>query len=202
MPRTKTKTEPARRNNQYEKRHSDILKAAARVMARDGYEGASVRDVAARGGIGLSGIYYYFKSKDELLFAIQHHTFSTLVGSLKQILAEIKSPPDRLKAVFDNHFRFFVNNMDDLKVCVHEIESLSGKYYREIHKIRKEYYRLVRNVVAEVYRGSKYDIDLAALSLFGSLNWVYMWFDSGVNTDIEKLSEKFYKNYINGIKSP
>jgi AcrR family transcriptional regulator len=202
MPRANIKTEPVRRNNQYEKRLSDILKAAAKVMARDGYEGASVRDVAARGRIGLSGIYYYFKSKDELLFAIQHHTFSTLVRSLKKMLSEIESPRERLKAVFDNHFRFFVNNMDDLKVCVHEIESLSGKYYREIHKIRKEYYRLVRTVVAENHNGAKYDIDLAALSLFGSLNWVYMWFDSEMNSDIEKLSDKFCENYINGIKSP
>ncbi len=189
----------SRRNDKYEKRLSSILKAASKVIARDGFEGASVRDVAAKARIGLSGLYYYFKSKDELLYAIQHRTFSTLFNSLKDRLEVAASPEDRLKAIIDNHFRFFVDNVDDLKVCVHEIESLSGKYYRNILKIRQEYFRLVRTIVGEISRGSRYEVDLSTLCLFGSLNWAYMWYDPRKNPDINRITSQFKRIFLNGI---
>lgn len=178
------------------------MKAASRVIARDGFEGASIRKVAASAGIGLSGIYYYFDSKDELLFALQSHTFTTLVDELEEKLQNIDSPQNRLKAVIENHLQFFVANMDDLKVCVHEIESLSGSYYRKVLKIRRRYYKLVRDVVAENIKSSnQYNINLATLFLFGSLNWVYMWYDPQENRDISKLTNQLYKIFVNGIKT-
>lgn len=201
MTATRTKPQIQRRNIQYEKRLSSILKAASKVIAKDGFEGASVRKVAASAGIGLSGIYYYFKNKDELLFALQKHTFSTLVSSLEEKLKTAISPEDRLKAVIENHYQFFVANMYDLKVCVHEIESLSGAYYNEILKIRREYYGLVKGVVAGIVEKSKYyDINLATLFLFGSLNWIYMWYDPKINSDIGELSDHLLKIFLNGIK--
>ncbi len=202
MPEASTKSIPIRRNRQYEKRLGSILKAAAEIIANDGFEGASVRKVAARAGIGLSGIYYYFKSKDEMLFAMQENTFSMLVESLEQKLKNAHSPEDRLKAVIDNHLQFFSQQMNDLKVCSHEIESLSGAYYDEILKIRKEYYKLVRDVINENIPGPGcIDANLAALFLFGSLNWMYMWYDRKINPDLEKLSNQLLRIFLEGIKA-
>ncbi|MEE8418170.1 MAG: TetR/AcrR family transcriptional regulator [candidate division Zixibacteria bacterium] len=202
MPETSTKSIPARRNRQYERRLGSILKAAAEIIANDGFEGASVRKVAARAGIGLSGIYYYFKSKDEMLFAMQENTFSMLVNSLERKLKIAHCAPDRLKAVIDNHLQFFSQQMNDLKVCSHEIESLSGAYYDEILKIRREYYKLVRDVINENIPGSGcIDANLAALFLFGSLNWMYMWYDRQRNPDLEGLSNQLLKIFLEGIKA-
>jgi AcrR family transcriptional regulator len=196
--KTKTVSAPSRRQDKYEKRLASILKAASRVIARDGFEGASMRDMAARGKIGLSGIYYYFKSKDELLFAIQHHAFSALTESLKERLHTAASPKERLRAVIDNHFRFFVDHTDEFRVCVHEIESLSGKYYQRVLAVRQEYFRVVRRAVGELFKGSTYEVDLATLFLFGSLNWVYMWYDPEKNRDINKVSSQFLKVFLHG----
>lgn len=202
MHQTKAEPVPRRRNSQYEKRLSSILKAAAKIIAREGFEGASVRQVAARAKIGLSGIYYYFDSKEELLFALQEHTFATLVESLKKRLAAAKTPRGKLRAVIDNHFQFFVNNLDELKVCVHEIESLSGNYYKRILKIRREYFHLVSTVVRQIMASrGRYDPHLAALFLFGSLNWVYMWYDPEKNSDIEELSRQLLRVFLHGIKA-
>lgn len=195
------KPTPVRRNSQYEKRLASILKAASKVIAKDGYEGASVREVAAKAKIGLSGIYYYFKSKDELLYALQHHAFSTLTDNLRERLQKAASPEDKLKAVIDNHFEYFSSNMDNLKVCVHEIESLSGKYYKSVLEVRQEYFRLVRGAVAEVAESRNYGTNLAALALFGSLNWVYMWYDPQKNPDVNRVSDQFLKVFLNGIKA-
>lgn len=201
VPQVKAHAGATRRNGQYHKRLESILQAASKVIARDGFEGASVRDVAARAKIGLSGIYYYFDSKDELLYTLQHHTFSTLVTTLKERLAKAETPEQKVRAVIDNHFEFFVNNMDDLKVCVHEIESLSGDYYRKVLAVRREYFRTVRAAVASVTGRSKQKSNAATLFLFGSLNWVYMWYDAKKNADINRLSENFMNIFMNGIRA-
>jgi AcrR family transcriptional regulator len=169
-------------------------------MSEVGFEGASVRKVAAEAKIGLSGIYYYFESKDELLFALQENTFSKLADSLEERLEMTGSARERLKAVIDNHFHFFSEHMDDLKVCSYEIESLSGEYYRQVLKIRRRYFNLVREVVAEnIPVGSKTDPNLSALFLFGSLNWIFMWYDPERNRDINRLSDQLLKIYMKGI---
>jgi len=198
--RAKTKAQVTRRNSQYEKRLSSILQAASKVIAKDGFEGASVRDVAARAKIGLSGIYYYFRNKDELLYLLQRHTFETLVKSLLVKLEKAKTPDERLKAVVENHFEFFAGNMDELKVCVHEIGSLSGKYYQEVLKIRQDYHKLVRSIVAESVGKSKQKTDLATLYLFGSMNWTYMWYDPKKNKSVDMLSKNLLDLFLNGVK--
>jgi hypothetical protein len=81
------------------------------------------------------------------------------------------------------------------------LESLSGKYYREVLDVRRKYYRLVRSVVAENLDGRRHDADLATLFLYGSLNWVYTWYDADKNVDIKKLSNQLLKIYVNGIKA-
>jgi AcrR family transcriptional regulator len=188
-----------RRQARHEKRQSSILRAASKVIARNGFEGASMRAMAARCRIGLSGIYYYYKNKDELLFAIQHHAFSTLVESLKERLAAVEAPQQKLRAIIENHFQFFVDNTDEFRVCVHEINSLSGKYYKTVLAVRQEYFRLVRDVIGQVLRRSQYEIDMATFFLFGSLNWVYMWYDPAKNSDIQRVTTQFLKVILNGI---
>ncbi|MCP4583167.1 MAG: TetR/AcrR family transcriptional regulator [candidate division Zixibacteria bacterium] len=201
MPSAKTKTAAPRRNKHYEKRLASILKAASKIIARDGFEGASVRKVAAEAKINLSNIYYYFKCKDEMLFELQKHAFTTLKNTLEERLIKVETPEARLKAVIENHFQFFSTNMNDLKVCSYEIGSLGGTYYKQILKIRQEYYKLVKDVVAENKTKSKRtDLNLATLYLFGSLNWIYMWYDPKKNSDIGKLSNQLLKIYLNGIK--
>ncbi len=201
MPVAKTKAQPNRRNSQYQKRFNAILNAASKIIARDGFEGASMRDVAARARVNLSNIYYYFPSKDALLFEIQRHTFSTLLDQLRERLAASDNPEQKLRAIIDNHLEFFTTHMDDLKVCVHEIESLSGKYYREVLKIRRENYREVQQVIAELIGKSNQDSHLTTLYLFGSLNWVYMWYDPEKNANIKKLAKKLMDVYLNGIRA-
>jgi len=199
--KTKAKSSATRRRDTYEKRMASILEAAAKVIAKNGFDGASVRDVAARGNVGLSGIYYYFKSKDEMLYAIQQHAFSTLVKRLRERMNGSATPERKLKAVIDNHFEFFVEHTDEFRVCIHEIDSLSGKYYKGVLETRREYFRLVRSAVAEACRGTKNDIDQATLFLFGSLNWTYMWYDPERNADVEAMSSRFLQIILNGINA-
>ena len=63
-------------DTRFDRRLSEILDFATEVFAEKGYEGASMRDLSRLSGISLAGLYYYFDSKEKLLYSIQKHTFT------------------------------------------------------------------------------------------------------------------------------
>lgn len=188
-----------KRSVRYEQKLALILEAASQVIAEKGFDGASVRAVAARANISLSGIYYYFTSKEQLLFALQRHTFISLIDLLERALEESSNPEDRLKAIIENHIQYFVNNMDSLKVCAHELNSLSGRPYEWILEYRRQYFELARQVISELSKDSPEDAALSTLFLFGSLNWVHMWYDAQEHSDTKRLSAKLTEIYLHGL---
>ena len=76
----------------FDRRLGQILDHATEVFCTKGYEGASMRDLSRATGMSLAGLYYYFESKERLLFLIQKHTFTTILDKLKARLEESPIP--------------------------------------------------------------------------------------------------------------
>src|SRR5687768_4380360 len=117
----------------YDDKLALILRAAAAMFAEKGYHEASIRDIARATGVSLSGLYYYFNSKEELLFLIQDHAFGTLVGNLERLLEGEAQPLRRLRILMENHLRYFVANKAEMKVLSHEAEALTGDFRRRVN---------------------------------------------------------------------
>src|ERR1700693_6628781 len=81
-----------RLETRFDRRLAKILVHATNVFCEKGYAAASMRDLSRASGVSLSGLYYYFESKEELLYLIQKHTFSTIVDRLRQRLDEVADP--------------------------------------------------------------------------------------------------------------
>src|ERR1700692_4369204 len=100
----------------FDKRLSEILAHASDVFCRKGYEGASMRDWSRTSGMSLAGLYYYFESKERLLFLIQKHTFTTIVQRLKKRLEDVTDPEQRIGIFILNHLDYFLANPANMKV--------------------------------------------------------------------------------------
>src|SRR5947209_12291962 len=96
--------------SRFDRRQAEILKHATEVFCGKGYEGASMRDLSRATGMSLAGLYYYFESKERLLFLIQKHTFSTLIERLKERLEQVTEPEERIRIFILNHLEYFVSN--------------------------------------------------------------------------------------------
>lgn len=192
------------RTPRFDERFARILAIAAQVIADEGYDKASIRKIAARAGKSIAGLYYYFKSKEEVLYLIQFHTFDSLVRNLKQRLeaASGQSAEARIRLVVENHLSHFLKHLPELKVCARELESLKHDAYDKVLEKRREYYLLTREIVDEISAGSarKLDSDMAALALFGMLNWVYMWYNPRRHRDLKHIEEQLSAIFIDGIK--
>jgi AcrR family transcriptional regulator len=190
------------RTARFDEKRIHLLTCAARVFAEQGYEKASIRAVAREAGFSLAGLYHYVSSKEELLFFIQFHTFGVLVEELESILEGSKTPETHLREMVLCHVRYLVEHLPELKVCTTELESLHGKFYRQVLKRRQRYFertRQILNRLRERDRGARVESNLAALYLFGMLNWIVMWFDPKRN-DPEALSESLVDLFLGGYR--
>jgi AcrR family transcriptional regulator len=186
----------------YDQKLEEILHVAARIMAEKGYHRASIRSLAAETEMTLAGLYYYFKGKEELLFLIQHSTFDSLVSSLSEKLTGVDDAVAKLNILVRNHLDFFLEHMDELKICAYEIESLKGEYYEEVATKRREYFQLAHGIVNElIEKGTHRGVDsrLATLSLFGTLNWIFMWYTPGRYAGVDEMSWQLTRLYLHGL---
>src|SRR6202142_3957257 len=81
----------------FDRRLAKILVHATNVFYEKGYAAASMRDLSRTSGVSLSGLYYYFESKEELLYLIQKHTFTTIVDRLQKRLEEVSDAEARVR---------------------------------------------------------------------------------------------------------
>src|SRR5205823_1442825 len=137
-------------DSRFDRRMQHILEHATEVFYDKGYEGASMRDLSRATGISLAGLYYYFESKEKLLYLIQKHTFETVVDRLHRRLAVLIDPEQRIRAFIANHLEYFLTNMKAMKVLSHEDEVLTGEYGTEVAAIKREYYRICLGLVEEL----------------------------------------------------
>ncbi len=74
-------------------RRIDILKSAAAAFRRRGYHGASVDEIASALEMTKGNLYYYFRNKEEILYACHDYSLDVLLALLEDVQAE-PSPPD------------------------------------------------------------------------------------------------------------
>src|SRR6202167_3129566 len=161
----------------FDRRLSEILTYATNVFCEKRYEGSSMRDLSRASGMSLAGLYYYFESKERLLYLIQKHTFTTIVQGLKARLQSVNDPEERIRVFIVNHLEYFLANQAAMKVLSHEAEALKNGFAAEVAAIKREYYRICVGLLDDLKadRGLEFSTRIAVLSLFGMMNWIYTW---------------------------
>ena len=196
-------TSPPPIETRFDRRLGKILVHATEVFYEKGYEGASMRDLARSSGMSLSGLYYYFESKEKLLYLIQKDTFSTIVERLRERLDEVSDPEERIRVFILNHLEYFLANRKAMKVLSHEAEVLTNGFGAEIAAIKREYYRICVGLLDDFKLAKRLEFAsrMAVLSLFGMMNWIYTWYNPRVDADAEGLSRGMGDIFLQGISS-
>src|SRR5579863_2690177 len=187
--------------SRYDRRLAEILAHATDVFCEKGYEGASMRDLSRSSGMSLAGLYYYFESKERLLFLIQKHTFATIVQRLKARLEGVRDPEQQLRVFILNHLEYFLANPAAMKVLSHEAEALKNGFASEVAAIKREYYRICVGLLDELKRdrGLQFSTRIAVLSLFGMMNWIYTWHNPRVDADAASIAGEMGDVFLRGV---
>jgi AcrR family transcriptional regulator len=179
-----------------------ILRHSARIFAEKGFEGASIRDISRATGVSLSGLYYYFGSKQRLLYLIQHNTFTFILARLESRLPGASEPAARLRILVANHIEYFLSHPNEMKVLSHEEDALGEPLHAEVAAIKRKYYGLARKVcdhLAVAGLAPGLNSRVAVLSLFGMMNWVYKWHNREVDPGSDELTDHIVRIFLHGV---
>lgn len=193
---------PVEAQSRYDQKLVFVLKTAAAIFAEKGYHSTSIRDIARATKMSLSGLYYYFKSKEELLFLIQDYCFSTVIDDCRRLLEGVPDPVHRLKLLIENHLNYFVQNMNEMKVLSHEANAIGGDLFKKVNNKKRQYVDLTMKLLEEIAREhsvADMDIRVATFSLFGMMNWIYNWYNPRKDVDVTGLSQSITRLFLSGF---
>ena len=187
----------------YEAKHLEVLSAATALFARKGFHKTTVRELARATDRSLSGLYYYFSGKEELLFQIQHHCYGTLLKSVRTSLKQASTPEEELVTYISHHLGYFRRNMDEMKVLAHEDLTLTGTYGKRLLDLKRRYSEVLVNIVTRLAKESDTTTaappeEMAAFILFGMMNWLYTWPRKLRSRPADEIAETVARIFLGG----
>lgn len=186
----------------YDAKLTQILKASAKIFAEKGFHRTSIREIARATGMSLAGLYYYFRTKEELLFLIHEKCFLTLLQRWEKTVDQQEDVKTRIRRFAENHLGFFLHNMYEMKVMSHEDESLTGELQEKVRLLKRRYVKVLMDLVGELRsrNGDKgMNLRVVTFSLFGMMNWIYTWYHPKRDLALADLIDQMLRIYFFGI---
>jgi TetR/AcrR family transcriptional regulator, fatty acid metabolism regulator protein len=153
-----------------------IIDAAVRVFARNGFYNSRVSDIAREAGIASGTIYLYFKTKDEILVTLFREKMAAFVSALRTEIAREPRPEAKIRRLVRLHFEVLEASPDMAEVV--QVELRQGqKFFRgaSAHEI-SAYFELIGSILHEGVAGGVFRRDLpvkiATKMLFGAMDQV------------------------------
>lgn len=176
----------------------ELIDAAAQEFAESGYD-ASLAGVAKRFGIHKASLYHYIETKDDLLFAIIEYSHE----QARARNVRWRHEPDPLTAIglfAEDHVQIAVENITYTVVYTREYRRLSPERLRLIAARRSAYERNLRRLIAAGRKTGEVspDVDpkIAALAIFGLMNWVYAWYGTDKRFSLDEVVETLRRQVI------
>lgn len=133
-------------------RRAEIVDALYRCIAQQGYAGTSVRDIAAEANIKAPAIYYYFESKEDILYTLADHIFDRYRQQFRDFLQSGLKKPSREQLKLGSRFLFIkVAGDRDLIAVFQDLFNLST-YDKRLRTSLRKLYRRYRDEVSEFIR--------------------------------------------------
>jgi len=159
----------------YDRRRAEVVRAAARLFARQGYDQTTVAQLTEAMGLAAGGLYHYFGSKEQLLIAICDALMEPLLDEAEALLATEDRPQAQLRALVGLWVAHVVAHRDHMLVFQQERHVIEhGEQWRSVREARKRFERLAADVLARAQPAG--DRRLALAALLGMVNHTAQWY--------------------------
>ena len=160
-------------------REEELLQAATRLFKEKGYRTTSMRDLANALGVQKASLYYYLKSKEDLLRRLLEHAFSIVQSQIDDIYATDLSPTEKLRLALRNHAVTMMDNLNLVSVYLHEYRNLPPRRLKQVLGVRKHYEQVLAQIMQDGIASGEFrpvNIKMTVYGLLGMLNWTHQWF--------------------------
>ncbi len=183
-------------------RAQEIYLAAAQLFFEKGFESTSVSDIASALKMTKAGLYYYFESKQELLFRIVTLGLDSVKDAVLDPAHLIEDAEERLRFILTNHARLAAEGNHAVIIISHEINALTFDQRVTVQNRRRDYFEFVRNTLVELYEEKKLrdvDITTATFTLFGMILWLPRWYRASGKLSVETVCRDVCDMALRGL---
>jgi len=155
-------------------KHQQIIEAAVRIFARNGYYNSRVSDIAKEAGIASGTIYLYFKTKDEILVTLFREKMAEFVATVRKAIAAEPDAVAKLRRLIALHFKLLEDHAEMAEVV--QVELRQGqKFFRGASANEVSgYFDLISSVLEEGMAAGMFRSDLPVKTvrkvLFGAMD--------------------------------
>ena len=184
-------------------RKAQILDVSTALFHERGYHATSLDDIADRIGFTKPAIYHYFRSKEDILFAIVDEIVDRGLERLTAVADKRISAAERMHELLVENTRVILQNIDANTVFYNERGLLSPEREEAIREREREYTRVVRRIYSDgVEAGEFIDVDpaVATNTLLGASIWAYRWFDPGGRLSLGQVADEIATLLLNGYR--
>jgi len=187
-----------------ERRKNRVYTVATKTLWQKGYDKTSIRDIAKATDMTTAGLYYYFKSKEELLFQILKGHIDDMIDGIEKIPIDPEKPLDTIEAYIQLEVGTNCNDKYRKKLMLTDDQCLTGEWYDHIKTKQRQYLNFWRKALKTycLQEGiSTEDIAVDAHCLVGMCVWLYRWYDPKGKIKPEALASKIYETFIFGLSN-
>ena len=163
----------------HDQKRTQILKSAAKVFAEQGFDRASMTQLARECGISKANIYHYYGSKDAILFDILDTYLRDLRDRICGIDLDGADPAERLRRIVAEVLLAYQGADHEHQVQVGAMSALPEEQQKQMRAYQRDMVRFVSDAIEatapEVFEDDANKLRSATMSVFGMLNWYYMW---------------------------
>ncbi|PLL10511.1 TetR family transcriptional regulator [Tabrizicola sp. TH137] len=189
----------------FEEKQRVILDHAAQVFADQGMEKASMSQIATVAQVSKALLYHYYPSKDALIFAIIMTHLDGLDAAIEAADDPALPPEERLRKLVGAVLENYRGADNQHKVQLNATSALSDEQKAEITGVERRIVRRFSTVLDQVNPGLNTKerplLMPVTMSLFGMMNWVYMWFRDGGRISREDYADVATTLILEGIKA-
>jgi AcrR family transcriptional regulator len=161
-----------------DERRTEILRELGAAVRERGFGGLTMKDVADRLGLAKGNLYYYFRSKQELLYHCHMRCMQDSLRALEEAERSRAAPSERLRTLLVRHIRGIADESFGA-VLLTDLESLTPAQRRRYVALRDRFEQGVRSLIrAGIARGEfrRQDARVAGFALLGAINWIPKWY--------------------------
>ncbi len=182
----------------------EILRAASGCFRERGFHATGMRDVAARAGMTVGNLYYYFRNKEDLLRFCQEETLQGLDALARRLDRSGRPAAERLFLLIQGQV-ICLNEGIPGSLAHLEIPEPEGADGDRLRTLRDRHERRLRRLIRQaIADGTFRDVDpkVAALAILGAVNWTVRWFRPDGKASAREIGRAFAEQLVRGLLAP
>ena len=182
-------------------RRIEILKSAAAAFRRRGYHGASVDEIASALEMTKGNLYYYFRNKEEILYACHDYSLDVLLALMQDVQAGNARPDAKLRRLILAFVHLMLDELQGTALTL-DLQALSPASQRRIIAKRDRFDRGLREIVQQGIDSGLFrpgDPKMIGFAIMGAVNWITKWFDPAGPMTSEQIGQRFADYLVGGL---